>query len=76
MLFRSTKVSGGPAELDFAGIPGFTYGVQYKLNLGDPAWLDIGPVTMNGVGAAHFTDNDPVRMAAAQGFYRFIYPAP
>ena len=75
-IAKFTKVSGGPAELDFAGIPGLTYGVQYKLNLGDPAWLDIGPVTMNGVGAAHFTDNDPVRKAAAQGFYRFIYPAP
>ena len=78
-ITKITKVAGSPAVVDFVGIPGFTYGVQYKLNIGDPAWQDIGPVTMDQFGAAHFTDNGPgsaARTAAASGFYRFIYPAP
>ncbi|MEO6742635.1 MAG: cadherin-like domain-containing protein, partial [Chthoniobacteraceae bacterium] len=78
-ITKFTKIAGSPAVVDFVGIPGFTYGVQYKLALADPTWLDIGPLTMNAFGAAQFTDNGPgsaPRTAAASGFYRFIYPAP
>ncbi|MEO6752573.1 MAG: NF038122 family metalloprotease [Chthoniobacteraceae bacterium] len=78
-IAKITKVVNSPAVVDFVGIPGFTYGVQYKLNLGDPNWVDIGPLPMDQFGAAHFTDNGPgsgPRTAAASGFYRFIYPVP
>lgn len=74
-ITRMVHPPGGNVDLDFAGIPGFTYGLQYTDNLANP-WQNIGPVLVNSVGAAHFTDTDPVRKAAPAGFYRFIYPAP
>ncbi len=76
-IARFTKTPGGPAEVDFIGIPNFSYGIQYSATLTpSPTWVNIGSITMNSVGSAHFSDTDPVRMAAPQGYYRFIYPAP
>ncbi len=76
-IAKFTKTPGGPAELDFNGIPNLTYGIQYSATLTpSPTWVTIGSVTMSNVGTAHYSDTDPGRMAAPQGYYRFIYPAP
>ncbi len=70
-----TLLGNGSVAVDFYGIPGYTYGLQYKTLLSDPAWTNIGPVTTNAVGAGHFTDGPPP-VGATSGFYRLIYPAP
>ena len=69
------RLPDGTAVVSFAGVPGFTYGLQYTNNLANP-WQDIGPVTVDAFGAASYTDVNPVHKASLMGFYRFIYPAP
>ena len=73
----SARKRGSPrissVSLRFAGIPGFTYGLQFTNDLLNP-WQNLGPVTMDAVGSATYLDN--AHNASPNVFYRFIYPAP
>jgi subtilisin-like proprotein convertase family protein len=74
-ITKLTRLPDGTAVVNFAAIPGYTYGLQYTDILGNP-WQNLGPVTADSVGSATYTDTDPVHKASPTGFYRFIYPAP
>ena len=68
-----TMQPGGGVAIDFSGIPNRTYGLQFKANLADPAWTNVGPVTADQYGAGHYVDGPPPH-ASASGFYRLVYP--
>ena len=72
-ITKITLNGDGSVAIDFAGIPGFTYGLQYSPDLIVP-WVNVGPVTANAVGAAHAVHNPP--NVGSSGFYRLVYPAP
>ena len=64
----------GSVAVDFAGIPGFTYGLQYTPTLADPVtWTTLGPVTADQFGAGHAVDGPPPT-GMTSGFYRLVYP--
>lgn len=63
---QSASVSGANFILTWSAIPGTKYRVQFKNNLGDPAWTTLVPdVTAVGTTASYF---DPVN--TVQRFYR------
>ena len=66
-------VQGNTVTIDFAGIPGFTYGLQYTPTLSPATWVTLGPVTTNSVGAGHVVDS-PSQGTGGSGFYRLVYP--
>ena len=71
-----TKVmvqSDGSVAIDFAGIPGYTYGLQYTPTLAPATWVTLGPVTTNAVGAGHAVDGPPPA-GMTSGFYRLVFP--
>ncbi len=72
-ITKMTRATDGSVSLTFAGVPGYTYGLQFTDDLLNP-WQNLGPVPMNAVGQATFTDG--VHNASPNVFYRFIYPAP
>ncbi|MGN6555120.1 MAG: LamG-like jellyroll fold domain-containing protein [Verrucomicrobiota bacterium] len=58
--------------LNFTGIPGYSYRVQFTTNLTPPVvWQNISTNTADGTGAWQFTDTNAVNSAA--GFYRSLY---
>ena len=58
----------GAITLDWATQPGKTYQVQFKNDLNEVSWHDIGAPTTNQPGA---TFTDPIG-SSAQRFYRII----
>jgi hypothetical protein len=63
----------GSVAIDFSGIPNRTYGLQFKVQLSDPQWTNVGPVTADQYGAGHYVDGPPAH-ASSSGFYRLVYP--
>ena len=74
-ITKQTRAVNGTVSLSFAGVPGYTVGVQFTSDLMLP-WVDLGPLTMNGVGQATFTDSAHLLPGFPNVFYRLIYPAP
>ena len=72
-IMKVTLQGNGSVAIDFAGIPGFTYGLQYKMQLADPVWINLGPVTTNQFGAGHAVDGPPPT-GTTSGFYRLVFP--
>jgi hypothetical protein len=70
-----TMQPDGAVAIDFSGIPNRQYGLQFKVQLSDPQWTNVGPVTANQYGAGHAVDGPPAH-ASSSGFYRLVYPAP
>jgi autotransporter-associated beta strand protein len=68
-IARSTN---GIVSLHGTGAPNATYHVQANTNLIGTNWINLGPVTADGVGALLF--NDSQAGLYAQRFYRFVYP--
>ena len=71
-ITKITVQGNGSVAVDFAGIPGYTYGLQYTPDLIAP-WVTLGPVTTNAVGAGHAVDGPPP-VGATSGFYRLVFP--
>jgi hypothetical protein len=69
MTFRGVQPDGSVA-LDFSGIPGRTYGLQFSTDL--VHWTTIKPVTTDQYGSGHVVDA-PAHVTPS-GFYRMIYP--
>ena len=70
-----TLLPGGGVAVDFSGIPGYIYGLQFKVTLADPVWQNIAPVTADQFGRGHYQDGPPP-VGSTSGFYRLIFPAP
>jgi hypothetical protein len=72
-MFTSITTTGGVATAVWTAIPGTSYRLQYKTNLGDTAWGDLtGDVTATSVTASKA---DPLPGANATRFYRvFVLP--
>jgi hypothetical protein len=68
-----TQQPDGSVVIDFSGIPNRQYGLQYKVQLSDPVWTNVGPVTADQYGAGHAVDGPPAH-ASSSGFYRLVYP--
>jgi hypothetical protein len=61
--------SGGNANISFYAQSGYTYQIQYKTNLTDAAWIDLGsPVAGNNT-----TNVTPDTIGQSHRFYR-IHP--
>ena len=73
-ITKMTRNPDGSVALNFAGVPGYKYGLQWTDDLLNHPFVDIGPVTMSGVGQAQYLDT--AHNASPNVFYRFIYPAP
>jgi hypothetical protein len=61
----------GSMRLVFAGIPGWTYRIQYSDSLSGPNWIDLATRTANPLGVYEYIDN-PTN--APMRFYRSVYP--
>jgi hypothetical protein len=66
----SGKQADGSVVLDFSGIPGRTYGLEFSSNL--VHWTSIKPVTTDQYGAGHVVDVPAP--GSPTGFYRMAYP--
>lgn len=64
--------SKGAFTLQFAGVPGTNYGVQFTEQLNPPGWQALGTGTANGSGWFQFTNTPPP--GAPQRFYRSMWP--
>jgi hypothetical protein len=62
-------LGGGAALIQFQGIPGRAYTIQYTDSLDTPAWLTLGTSTADTTGGFAFTDT-----SAAGRFYHSTYP--
>jgi len=71
-LLRLQVLPKGDIQLDFVGVPRYTYRVQACSNLAAPVWQDLGSVTADRYGRIKYTDVGgayyPVR------YYRTAYP--
>ena len=66
-----TNLRDGSVAISGAGIPGFTYIIQYTTNTWPTSdWLTLGTVTADFSGAFILVD----RGASPQRFYRAVYP--
>jgi len=74
-ITKQTRAANGTVSLSFAGVPGYTVGLQFTSDLMLP-WVNLGPLTMNAVGQATFTDSAHPLPGFPNVFYRLIYPAP
>ena len=63
---------GGNFQVQFAGVPGVTYGLEYKTNLTDSTWLWRANVTAPSNGIIPFAD--PIPEGVGSRFYRTVYP--
>jgi hypothetical protein len=62
----------GSVLIEFQGIPGRAYTIQYAETLQSPVWQTLGTSTANATGALGFT-NTPATGSPA-GFYRSTFP--
>lgn len=68
----SITTDGADKVLNFAGIPGVTYTVQYTASLaGTPAWTDLATVTAGANGLFTYRDVNP---PPPSRFYRTLVP--
>ncbi len=67
-----TDLGNGSSLIQFNGIPGRTYTMQYTENLDSPSWQTLGTATADVLGRFSYTDTPPVNSPAR--FYRSTYP--
>ena len=74
-ITKQTRAPNGTVSLSFAGVPGYTVGLQFTDDLTHP-WVNVSPPLppMNAVGQATYTDS--AHNSSPNVFYRLIYPAP
>lgn len=63
---------GNSVQINFSGIPGRTYTIQYSTNVVTPSWQALGAATAGTTGVLNFTDAPPTNGPAR--FYRSINP--
>jgi hypothetical protein len=70
--FRIAGQADGSVKLTFAGVPGWTYRIQYATNLSPINWTDLSTNTADGSGMYQYVDhqvtNSPTR------YYRSVSP--
>jgi hypothetical protein len=66
------NLGGGAAAIQFQGIPGRTYSVQYSESLQSPGWQMLGTAMANAIGAFGFTNTPTIGDPA--GYYRSTDP--
>jgi hypothetical protein len=59
-------------KLVFAGIPGWTYRIQYADSLPATDWIDLSTNTADALGVYQFIDLPPTNAPAR--FYRSVSP--
>jgi len=67
-VIQPIVVSNGAVTLTWTATAGRSYGVEYKANLTDPAWLPLGPDVVAGGPTASITDQP----LAASRFFRVV----
>ena len=70
--FTIQDLGDGSFKLKFAGIPGWTYRIQYAEDLTNPNWQDLATPTADEFGAYEYTDRPPVNTPSR--FYRSVWP--
>jgi hypothetical protein len=69
----ATNILGnGNILIQYRGIPGYTYTIQYTEDLGSLLWMTLGTSTADATGSFAFTDTPPPD--APPRFYRSAYP--
>lgn len=63
----------GDVAIDFSGIPGYIYGLQFTPSLVPPTWITIAPAPTDAFGQGHVVDTPPHSIGGS-GFYRLVYP--
>ena len=71
-VIESILVSEGKAAITWQAVPGKTYSLQYKTDLDDAAWKDLGGPAMAGTNLVSRVDE--TFGADRQRFYRVICP--
>jgi hypothetical protein len=66
-----TLNANGTVTIEFTGLPGYTYGLQYTPDMVVP-WMTIGAVTTDALGEGHVVDTQP--HSGGTGHYRLVYP--
>ncbi len=66
------KLADSSVKLGFAGVPGWTYRIQYTDSLTQPNWQDLGTGRANSSGTYQFVDQAPTNATAR--FYRSVSP--
>jgi hypothetical protein len=66
-----TMNANGSVTVEFTGLPGYTYGLQYTPDMVVP-WMTIGAVTADSLGEGHVVDTQP--HSGGPGNYRLVYP--
>ena len=71
-IVASNNLGNGASLIQFQGIPGYTYTIEYTESLQNPVWQPLGTSTADATGVFAFTDapgsGSPPR------FYRSSYP--
>jgi hypothetical protein len=70
-IFNIQPIAGGLIQLNFDGIPNYTYRIQYTESLSNPNWQDLGTQTSDEFGNLQFMDNSG---NAAVRYYRAVWP--
>jgi hypothetical protein len=65
-------LAGGSARLNFDGIPGRIYAVQYAESLSTPAWQTLATLAADEFGMFAYVDTPPPN--SPQRYYRAIEP--
>ncbi|WP_193213683.1 LamG-like jellyroll fold domain-containing protein [Luteolibacter marinus] len=68
-----SKTAGGGNLVEFPGVTGHSYHVQYSPDLSVP-FTTIASFNPVADGPVSFTDTDSVRTSASKGFYRILAP--
>ncbi len=63
--------SDGSVQLTFAGIPWWTYRIQYTESLSPPNWQTLTNLTADALGAYQYVDRPPTN--APSRFYRSVF---
>jgi autotransporter-associated beta strand protein len=71
-LTSIARLTSGNITLSGSGTPNAIYHVQANTNLMTTNWINLGPVTADGLGALVFTDSQAALYS--ERFYRFVYP--
>jgi hypothetical protein len=68
-IVSTITADDGASTIQFQGIPGYTYTIQYSPSLATPAWQTVGTGTAGATGAFAFTSS-----SSPAGYYRSTYP--
>jgi len=71
-MVNTQALGNGAVQINFQGIVGRTYTIQYTESLQNPVWETLGTSTAGATGAFSFTDIPPNGSPAR--YYRSTYP--